>query len=147
MRFPSAEWVAAAVAAVNRHPDLPGALRGLGADLAAVVEAEPPAVAVDVGVYGRHNAGRLVGVRVLEDLDEIWELEPAYVVRAPYRVWKALLRGEDPVRAVMSGRVRVQGDLEALVRRAHYRYVFDAALAAVETTFVDEGGLGGQGNR
>jgi putative sterol carrier protein len=79
-------------------------------------------------------------VRVLPDPDEIWELEPAYVVRAPYRIWKALLRGEDPVRAVLSGRVKVEGDLEALVRRANYRYVIDAALASVATVFVDEGG-------
>jgi hypothetical protein len=137
MLFPSAEWVTAAVAAVNRHPDLARALDGLGGDLAAVVEADPPCVPVAVGVYGRQRQGRIVEVRVLEDVDEVWELEPAYVVRAPYRVWKALLRGEDPVRAVMAGRVRVQGDLEALVRRAHYRYVVDAALATFETTFAD----------
>lgn len=147
MRFPSAEWVAAAVIAVNRHPDLPAALAGLGGDLAAVVEAEPPAVPVELGVYGRHAGGRIVDVRVLDDVDELWELEPAYVIRASYRVWKALIRGDDPVRAVMSGRVRVQGDLEALVRRAHYRYVVDAAIAGIGTTFVDEGGSRGEGNR
>jgi hypothetical protein len=139
MQFPSAEWVAAAVAAVNRQPDLARALEGLGPDLAAVVEAHPPFLPREVGVYGRQVAGRIADVRVLEDVDEIWELEPAYVVRAPYRVWKALLRGGDPVKAVMSGRVRVRGDLEALVRRAHYRYVVDAAVSGIETTFVDEG--------
>ncbi len=139
MQFPSPEWVMAAVAAVNRHPDLARALQGMGPDLAAVVEAEPPAVPAEVGVYGRQAGGRIVDVRVLEDCDEIWELEPAYVVRAPYRVWKALLRGDDPVRAVMSGRVRVKGDLEALVRRAHYRYLVDAAVSEIDTTFVDEG--------
>jgi hypothetical protein len=31
--------------------------------------------------------------------------------------------------------VSVSGDLEALVRRAQYRRVVDAALAAVETEF------------
>jgi hypothetical protein len=140
VRFPSPEWAAALVAALNRQPDLPSALSGLAADLAAVVEAEPPAVPEDLAVWGRHQGGRIAEWRMLEDPDEILEIEPAYVVRASYRVWKALLRGEDPLQAALSGRVRVQGDLEALVRRARFRHVVDAALAAVPTAFADEAG-------
>jgi hypothetical protein len=41
------------------------------------------------------------------------------------------------VRAALGGRVRVQGDLEPLLRRTAYRYVVDAALAEVPTTFAD----------
>jgi hypothetical protein len=143
VRFPSPEWAGALVAALNRQPDLGVALRGLGPDLAAVVEAEPPAIPEDVAVWGRHAGGRVAEWRLLEDADEILELEPAYVIRASYRVWKALLRGEDPLQAAMSGRVRVQGDLEALVRRARFRYVVDAALSDVPTAFADE--VGGPG--
>ncbi len=139
MVFPSESWVMAVVAAVNRHPNLASALRGLGDDLAAVIEAEPPALDAPFAVYGRQEGGRIAGVRVLPDPDDIWELEPAYVVRAPYRVWKARLTGDDPVRAALSGRVKVEGDLQALVRRANYRYVIDAALTDVRTEFVDEG--------
>ena len=50
-------------------------------------------------------------------------------------MWKGLLNGADPVKAALSGRVRVEGDLEALVRRSSYRYVVDAALAAITTEF------------
>jgi hypothetical protein len=140
VRFPSEPWLAALVAAANRHPELPRALAGLGVDLAAVVEAEPPHLHRAFAAYGRQERGRIVDVRVLADEDEIWELEPAYVVRASYGVWKALLRGEDPVRAALSGRVRVEGDLQALVRRAGYRHVVEGALASIATEFVDEGG-------
>ncbi|HET9594981.1 MAG TPA: SCP2 sterol-binding domain-containing protein [Anaeromyxobacteraceae bacterium] len=140
MLFPSESWLAAVVAAVNRHPDLPAALAGLGRDLAAVIEADPPALPAPVAAYARQVGGRIAGVRVLPDPDDLYELEPAYVVRAPYGVWKALLRGDDPVKAALSGRVRVEGDLQALVRRAHYRYVVDAALASIATEFVDERG-------
>jgi hypothetical protein len=138
--FPSAPWLSAVISAVNRHPDLAEALRGLGRDLAAVVEADPPGLAAPFAAYGRQENGRLVGIRVLPDPDEIWELEPAYVVRAPYSVWKSLLRGGDPIQAALSGRVKVEGDLQALVRRAGYRHVVDAALASVATEFADEGG-------
>lgn len=140
MLFPSEAWMQAVLAAVNAHPDLPAALQGLGPDLAAVVEADPPALRAPFVVYGRQERGHIATVRVLPDPDEIWEIEPAYVVRAPYRVWKGLLRGEDPVRAALSGRVRVEGDLEGLVRRVNYRYIVDLALARIQTAFADEGG-------
>lgn len=137
MLFPSKAWLEAVVEALNRHPALPEAMSGLGSDLAAVVEADPPALAVPFVAYGRQERGRIAGVRVLADPDEIWELEPAYVVRAPYRVWKSLLGGADPLKAALSGEVRVEGDLEALVRRARYRYIVDGVLATLATEFAD----------
>lgn len=140
MRFPSAEWVAGLVAALNRQQDLARALAGLGPDLAVVVEAEPPALPRPFAAWGAHREGRIAAWRVLEDEDEILELEPAYVVRAPLRVFAALLAGEDPLRAVTSGRLRVSGDLEAVVRRAPYRYVMDAALAELDTELPGAGG-------
>jgi hypothetical protein len=57
------------------------------------------------------------------------------VIRAPYGVYRQLLGGADPVQAALSGRVTVEGDLEALVRRTRYRYLVDAALAAVPTEY------------
>ena len=139
MIFLSEAWLRAVAAAANLQPDLPVALRGLGADLAAVVEADPPAVPAALAAWGRHARGRIAEWRLLEDEDEILELEPAYVVRGPYRLWKELLRRQaDPLQAVLSGRLRVQGDLEALVKRANYRYVLDEALAKVATRFPDE---------
>jgi SCP-2 sterol transfer family protein len=137
--FPSEAWLRAVVEAVNRHPELPSALAGLGADLGAVVEPTPPHLGRAFAVYGRQQAGRIAEVRVLADEDDLLELEPAYVVRASYGVWKALVRGEDPVRAALSGRVRVEGDLQALLRRAGYRPILVAALATVATEFADEG--------
>jgi hypothetical protein len=133
MRFASREWLQALVGALNAHPDLPKALRGLGADAAFVVQADGPAWPRDVAAYALQERGLVAGWRLLPDPDDILELEPAYVVRAPYGTWKALLRGGDPVKAALSGRIQVEGDLEALVRRAGFRYVVDAAIGAVET--------------
>ncbi len=133
MRFASREWIEAVVAALHAHPDLARALDGLGRDGALVVEAEPPVFPATVAVHAAHERGRIVRWRLLADEDEVLELEPAYVLRAPYRVWKGLVQGGDPVQAALGGRVRVEGDLEALVRRANYRYVVEAALRAVPT--------------
>lgn len=133
MRFGSREWIGALVAALNAQPDLARALDGLPRDAALVVEADRPAFPRTVAVHGAHEGGRIARWRILDDEDELLELEPAYVFRAPYGVWRGLLSGGDPVQAALSGRVRVEGDLETLVRRAGFRYVVDAALRAVPT--------------
>ncbi len=133
VRFASREWIDAVVAALNAQPDLPAALQGLGRDAALVVEADPPAWPRTVAAWGEQRAGRIARWRLLADEDELLELEPAYVIRVPYRVLRTLVGGADPVEAALSGRVKVQGDLEALVSRAQYRHVVDAALAAVTT--------------
>lgn len=133
MRFASREWIGALVAALNAQPDLARALEGLERDAALVVEADRPAFPRTVAVHGAHEGGRIARWRILDDEDDLLELEPAYVFRAPYRVWRGLLAGGDPVQAALSGRVRVEGDLETLVRRAGFRYVVEAALRAVPT--------------
>lgn len=139
MEFGTRAWVAAVVERLNAEPGLPAALEGLGPDLAVVVEPSP-GFPRPVAAWGRHAGGRIAEWRLLQDEDELLELEPAYVVRAPYRLWKELLQGGDPVKAALSRRLRVEGDLEALVRRAHHRPVAEAALAAVATEFPDDRG-------
>jgi hypothetical protein len=135
MRFASREWIAAVVEALNAQPDLARALAGLPRDAGFVVEAQRPPFPEPVVVHAEQERGRISRWRLLPDPDDLLELEPAYVLRAPYGVWKALLTGRDPVQAALSGLVRVEGDLEALVRRAGYRSVVDAALRAVPTEF------------
>jgi hypothetical protein len=138
VRFGSREWVDAAVAAINAERDLPSAIAGLGPDLAVVVERDAGWPA-PLAVWGRAAGGRIAEVRVLHDEDELLELEPAYVIRAPYRTWKAVFRRAlDPVKAAVGGKLRVQGDLEALLRRTQYRHVVEGALGRVPTEFPDE---------
>lgn len=133
MVFASREWIAAIVAAANAQPELPRALDGLPRDAAFVVEAQRPSFPRTVAVHAEQDRGRIARWRILADEDDILELEPAYVLRAPYSVWRMLLTARDPVQAALSGQVRVQGDLEALVRRLGYRYLVEAVLRAVPT--------------
>jgi hypothetical protein len=137
--FGTKGWLDALVAALNAQPDLARALDGLGGDAAVVLQRDA-AFPRDVAAYGRTVGGR-VEARLLADADDLLELEPAYVARAPYRLWKELLRGTlDPVKAALSGRMKVEGDLEALVRRAGFLYVVRDALRGVSTSFPDEEG-------
>jgi hypothetical protein len=135
MRFGSSEWMEALAAALNAHPDLPRALDGLPRDAGFVVAADGARFPATLAVHVEQARGRVARWRILPDEDDLLEIEPAYVLRAPYAAWRAVLAGRDPVQAALSGEVRVEGDLEALVRRAGYRYVVDAALRAVPTEF------------
>jgi hypothetical protein len=135
MLFGSKDWLSALAASLNAQPDLPRALAGLPRDAAFVVGVERPAFPRALAVHVEQERGRIARWRVLPDEDDLLEIEPAYVLRAPYGVWKAILLGGDPVQAALSGKVRVEGDLEALVRRAGYRSIVDAALQAVATEF------------
>jgi putative sterol carrier protein len=137
--FPSREWCELAIRLINADPEAKAAGAGWRGDVGAVIEAEP-------GVLERPFTLHLVPVdgtverwKLLADPDDLEELEPAYLARAPYAVWKGLLRGTlDPMEAVLKRRIAVQGDLQPVLERMKYKGVAMRLLAQLETTFVDE---------
>lgn len=63
-----------------------------------------------------------------------------YVISAPYSTWKQVLRKElDPMKAVMQGRLNLQGDLAKAVRYTKASMVLqDLAAGVPGTEFLDE---------
>lgn len=136
--FPSREWCEALVDALQSDPDAARAGQGWSGDIAAVVMAEPPLLDSAFVAYGRPDAARIADFRLLEDLEEVEEIEPAYVARAPYSVWRDLIRGTlDPVEAVLRKRVQFEGDLEQVIARAQFKAMLRRALDRVPTRFLD----------
>ena len=84
---------------MNGHADLGRALAGLGADLAAVVERDGRHFPHGAAAWGRQEGGRIVDWRILEDEDDVLELEPAYVVRAPLRALEGPPDTDGPTRS------------------------------------------------
>ena len=63
-----------------------------------------------------------------------------YILRAPYRRWKEIVTGElDPVRAMIQGKLRVQGDLPTIVRYVDAANVLVQLTGEIDTYFPDEG--------
>ncbi len=138
--FPSKEWADEAVRLANADPEVADAGRGWDADFGVVIEAEAGKLKAAFTAHIVPKDGRIARLKVLRDPDELEELEPAYVARAPYSVWKALLKGElDPVEAVLRRRISVSGDVQPLIERARYKGIGDRILAQIQTTFADEG--------
>ena len=62
-----------------------------------------------------------------------------YLIRAPYFRWKEVVRGElDPVKGMMQGKLRLQGDLATIVRYVRAANELVHLTMQVPTEFLDE---------
>jgi hypothetical protein len=139
--FPSKEWCEEAVRIANADPEAQLAGEGWTFDFGAVIEAEPGKLAKSFTVHAVPNEGRIEKLRVLADPDDLDELEPVYLARAPYSVWKGLILGTvDPVEAVLKRKIAVKGDLQPLIERLKYKGLADRVIAQLKTEFADEEG-------
>ncbi len=137
--FPSKEWCQAAVDATNADPESALAGDGWKGDFGAIIEAEAGKLAKPFAVHAVPKNGRIEKWSVLRDPDELDEIEPVYLARAPYSVWKGLLRGTlDPIEAVLKRQINLKGDLQPLIERMKYKGIADRVLAQVPTEFIDE---------
>jgi putative sterol carrier protein len=138
-RFPSKEWCEEAVRLLNDDPERSLAAQGWQGDIGVIVDAEPGKLARAFVVHVVPRDARIEKLRVLEEPDDLDELEPAYLARAPYTVWKQLLQGSlDPVEAVLRRRIAVKGDLQQVIERLRFKGIADRLLADLKTEFVDE---------
>lgn len=138
-KFPSKEWLEELVRLANADPESKIAGKGWRGDFGAVVEAEPPALQRAFAMHCVPADGQITRVRVLRDPDELEEIEPAYLARAPYSVWKGLIKKTiDPVEAVLKRRLVFTGDLQPLMERLSYRSILDRVLTQLKTDFADD---------
>jgi hypothetical protein len=137
--FPSKEWCEEAVRLVNEDPERSMAAQGWQGEIGVIVDAEPGKLAKPFVAHLVPRDNRIEKLRVLDDPDDLDEVEPAYLARAPYSVWKQLLQGSlDPVEAVLRRRIAVKGDLQQLIERLRFKGIADRVFAQLKTEYVDE---------
>jgi putative sterol carrier protein len=135
--FPTDLWFQALVGEINASSEYREAAASWEGDIAFRVEAEPDR-GLPEDVWGLldlwHGECRSGGV-----IDGQRAERSAYVIAAPYSRWKDVVLGElDPVRAMMQGKLRVQGDLPTIVRYVRAANELVHLCSQVETTFPDE---------
>lgn len=136
--FPTDPWFQDLIAQINASENYREAAATWEGDIAFLVEAEPDKGIAD-DVWGLldlwHGLCRGGGV-----VEEARGRASAYVIGAPYSRWKEVVLGDlDPVRAMMQGKLRVQGDLPTIVRYVRAADELVNLCGEVETTFPDEG--------
>ncbi|MBX5481087.1 MAG: SCP2 sterol-binding domain-containing protein [Myxococcaceae bacterium] len=137
--FPSKEWAEEAIRLLNTDPEAELAGAGWEGDFGAIVLAEPGKLAKAFVAHLVPQGGRIVKFKVLADPDDLEEIDPAYVARAPFSVWKGLIQGTlDPVEAVLKRKIDLKGDIQPLMERLKYKGIADRVMARLETRFADE---------
>jgi hypothetical protein len=143
MKFPSREWCEAAAAAMLRDPAVISAIVDFGPVVAGVVIERGGGLRSDFCVLARIEPGRPATLSYPEDEDELEEYQPDYVAWAPYPMCRALLqqaragKRPDPLRAILERKIRLQGDLQRLLKHAgRYQGSGLEALRAVPSEFV-----------
>lgn len=136
-KLPSDEWFAIYVDRINGSSDYREAAADWEGDVAFVFEAEP-----DKGFpdevwawldlwHGACRAGRIVPREEGE--------RARFVIRAPYSRWKQIVQRDlDPIKGMMQGKLRVQGDLPTIVRYARAANELVGLAATIPTEFADE---------
>jgi len=144
LTFPSREWCEAAAIALHGDASARAALVDFGPVVAGVVIERGGGLASDFCVLATLVPGKPAALRFPQDEDELEELEPDYIAWAPHAICKSLLfaalQGEqpDPLRAILNRQVRLQGDLQRLVRHAgKHQGAGLAAIRALPTKLID----------
>ncbi len=134
--FATQEWFEALVELINGSAEYREAAVDWEGDIAFVIEAEPDrGVPADVwGVldlwHGACRGGGLTDARRGADA--------AYLLRAPYSRWRQVVTGElDPIKGMMQGKLKVQGDLPTIVRQVRAANELVELTQRIPTSFPD----------
>ena len=125
--FGSLEWLDTYVRLFNDNQTVREALKELTTRVAYEFtdrpDIKPKYVWIKEGAIVEHG-----------EVDDLSSME--YVIRANYDVWKAMTLGElDPMNALMAGKVKVTGNMAALLKHAEgFKQTFDV-VQAIPTVF------------
>jgi putative sterol carrier protein len=136
-RFPSEQWLKEYVERINGSQGYKEAAADWEGDVAYVIEAEPDkGVPEDVWAWldlwhGECRDGKMVGPEEGE--------KARFVIKAPYSRWKQVIQKElDPVKGMMQGKLKLQGDLPTIIRYVKAAQELVNLAQTVPTEFADE---------
>lgn len=134
--FPTEAWFQELVTRINASVAYREAAADWEGDIAFLVEAEPDR-GLSADVWGLldlwHGTCRGGGV-----IEAGRGREAAYILKAPYSRWKEVVTGElDPIKAMMQGKLKVQGDLPTIVRQVRAANELVELTQQIPTEFPD----------
>ena len=135
--FPGPEWLVAFKDAIEGSDALRAAAHEWEGDITLVVEAEPDRnVHADVWAWFDLHRGEFRDAKLVSpDVGE----RARFVIRAPYSVWKDVIRGKiDPLRGMTQGKLRLAGDLPELSRQRDAVAELVSIAASIDSQFADE---------
>jgi len=127
------EWVEAFGKAINDNPNYkPSALTWEG-DMLLVIEPSgnlDHEVRIFIGLYH----GECTGTRLVPEGEDI---QTEYVMAGPYDNFVSVMKKEiDPIRAIMAGKLRLEGDMAKLMRHTKAALEIVNSLGSFETEYL-----------
>ena len=120
--FPSEAWARELSKRLAADPEIQAALAEFGPFTAGTIVEKGAGLSRDFCVHIEAAPGRETKLLFCEDEDELDDLDPNYLLRAPHGLARDLLRaalaGEtpDPMKLLTSGQIKLRGDLSRVVR-------------------------------
>lgn len=135
--FPSDEWLHIYQERINDSPEYREAALTWEGEIAFVFEAEPnKGVPLDLCAWMDLWHGECRDAHMVRSDGDT---AAPYVIRAPYTRWKDVVHGDlDPVKGMMQGKLKLQGDLPTIIRYVRAANELVHLTMTVPTEFLDE---------
>ena len=136
--FPSEAWLSECVDKINGSKEYEAAAADWVGDLCFVIEADPDVgIPTDVWTWVDLIDGKCRGFKYGLSAEE--GAKARFIIRAPLARWKQVIRQElDPVKGMMSGKLKLKGDIFTMIRHVKAAKAFVAVTGTVQTEFIDE---------
>jgi putative sterol carrier protein len=133
MKILTKEWLEAFGDAINHNQAYKDAASWWEGDMLCVIEPSGPLdhqVRFYLGLYH----GDCTGVKLLQPEEDV---QPEFTLAGPYDNWVKIAKKElDTIQAVMSGKLRLEGNLAKLMRATRAAQEIVNSLQRVETEFL-----------
>lgn len=136
LRFGTDAWAKALHDGINASSEYrnAGAEWGVGANGNILLVVEPDAVlSKGLSLLIRLSAGRCQGAAFVDDASHP---EAGFALRAPYTLWREILERKTlAATAILTGRMKVDGDKLALLKHTAAHRAMVGCCAAIDTDF------------
>jgi putative sterol carrier protein len=129
-KFPSDEWIKALREHLNASESYKRSAKDWEGDFIFIVEADdayPEAVYLHLQLYHGSSAGA-----ALVDPEQLPETE--YTIRSSFSTWRKVIDGKlDPIQGMMTGQLKLDGDLMTIMRYPKAAQEIVACCAQIPT--------------
>ena len=135
--FPSPEWLQALKDKLNSDEKYAYTARKWEGDIVFDIEPDGPLTETTIFYTNLHH-GECLGAFMVESDEKLAELNPAYVLSAPYGNLVRILRGDlDPMQAMITRKLRVKGSMAYMMRNVPTVLEFVRCAKEIDTEFLE----------